>query len=255
MLDKPDALLFRNHVYAFVSKSAGIHFIKCFQVQQVFQFTKQLENHCASREHGVDARGRTRGCHNMKLKDCMFHIRMAGDLERIQKAPTSGIVSEVGKALERLQRERIIPKGDIPRDSIMATYLKLRMTEPGSNQKLLKTLWSDGDQRLSAYLAIVVRLWLLSPAESVVESMASAVKAVFGTQQARGLNHESAEHELIIRWNGPNVPHADWLIKAVLRKHPHLDNFVRASFSEQVQGRVIARHKRERCARSFIYRD
>ena len=101
----------------------------------------------------------------------------------------------------------------------MAAYSKLRMTKPGSNQKLLKTLWSDGDQRLSAYLVIVVRLWLLSPAESVVESMASAVKVVFGIQQARGLSHESAENDLIIQWNGPNVPHADWLIKAVLKKN------------------------------------
>ena len=30
--------------------------------------------------------------YNMKQKDCMFHTRMAGDLERIQKAPSSGIV-------------------------------------------------------------------------------------------------------------------------------------------------------------------
>ena len=190
----------------------------------------------------------------MKLKDSMVYIRMAGDLERIQKAPSSGIVNEIGKALERLQRERIIPKEDMPWDSIRATYAKLRMTGPGSNRKLLKILWSDGDQRLRAYLVIVVRLWLISPAESVVESMASVVKAVFGTHTARGLSHESAASELIVRWNGPKPAQADWLIEAVLKKYPHLDNFVRASFSQQLEGKVIARHEAEICPRSFLKR-
>ena len=227
----------------------------CSQIHQISHFTGQLENHAASRQNGVDARGRTFGSHNMKVKEDMAYIRMAGDLERISKAPSSGIVREVGKALERLQRDKIIPREVVPWDSIMATYSKLRMMEPGSNHQLLKRLWSAGDARLAPYLALVVRLWLLCPAESVVESMASTVKAVFGTQKTRGLSHRSAASELIIRWNGPDVPHSDGLLRYVQRRNPALNNFVRATFSQQLEGKVIARHKQEKNPRWFMYRN
>ncbi|XP_043231410.1 uncharacterized protein LOC122386354 isoform X2 [Amphibalanus amphitrite] len=222
-------------------------------VKEILAFTRALESHCASREHGVDARGRTRGCHNLQLKEKMVQVRQAADLERLQQSPTSSAITEVGRALSALQHASLIPTAPIPWESVAATFKELKSMQHGTNQKLFKELWLRDDHRLLPYLSVVARLWLLSPSESVVESMASVVKAVFGVSSSRVLDHGNAEKELIVRWNGPSVPQADGLIAAVVQKYPHLDNFVRSTLSQQVEGKVIARHKAHRCAKSHIY--
>lgn len=84
--------------------------------------------------------------------------------------------------------------------------------------------------------------------------MASTIKAVYGSSSNRVLDHKNAEKELIVRWNGPSVPQSDGLISDVLKKYPELDNFVRASLGQTLEGKVIARHKQEKCPRSYIYR-
>ena len=63
-------------------------------------------------------------------------------------------------------------------------------------------------------LSLVVRPGdaALSPPESVVESMGSVLKAVFG--QHRQLKHCNAAKELIARRSGPHPLHYDSLIKS-----------------------------------------
>ena len=226
-----------------------------FQLKEISAFARALETHCASREDGVDARGRTRGCHNMQLKEKMGQIRQAADLEELQKSSSSSSVKEVGKALRALQLASVISTAPIPWESICATLQELKGMHPGTNQRLFKDLCHRKDGRLAPYLDLVTRLWLISPAESVVESMASVVKSVFGVSSSRVLNHSNAAKELIVGWNGPSVPQADWVIATVLRKYPHLDNFVRATLSQQLEGKVISRYESQKCARSYIFTD
>ena len=83
--------------------------------------------------------------------------------------------------------------------------------------------------------------------------MGSVLKAVF--RDNRVLDHENAARELIIRWNGPDVAHADGLIERLLRRNPQLNNCVRATISQAVEGTVIARHLSTRHPRSLIYPD
>ena len=73
-------------------------------------------------------------------------------------------------------------------------------------QQLLKLLWNQREQKplLRAYIDLVKRLWLIYPAESVVESMSSILKEVFGTH--RNMKHENAAQELAI-WGASS---ADW---------------------------------------------
>ena len=47
----------------------------------------------------------------------------------------------------------------------------------------------------------------------MVESMSSILKEVFGTH--RILNHENAEKELVVRWNGPHENMAESFLNAV----------------------------------------
>ena len=91
----------------------------------------------------------------------------------------------------------------------------------------------------------------LCPAESVVESMASTVKDMYGVH--RQLNHENAAKELIVRWNGPDPSHADFLTQTALKKGGF--NFTRSAVSivSALQGTVIARHKATKCARAHIF--
>ena len=129
----------------------------------------------------------------------------------------------------------------------------MKKLPPADNRKLFKGLWemAKDDQSLSDYMAVVVRLWLIWPVESVVESMGSVLKDVF--KNSRVLDHDNAAKELIVRWNGPDVAHADGLVDQVLRRNPDMNNFVRASIAQAVKGTVISRHLSSRHPRSFIY--
>ena len=122
------------------------------------------------------------------------------------------------------------------------------------NPEMLRALWkmaADGQPELWPFLHLVVRLWLISPSESVVESMAGIVKVVFGPH--RRLLHENAAKELIIRWNGPELCSADGLVNRVQQKYRF--NFSRSSVSiaAATEGTVIARYKSQKCPRLSYY--
>ena len=97
----------------------------------------------------------------------------------------------------------------------------------------------------------MVHLWLISPTETVVESMASTIQEVFGAH--RQLDHSNAARELVIRWNGPEPCWADSLIGAVQRQANF--NFIRHKTGphQTVNGVVITRHKNTPSAKVVLY--
>lgn len=210
---------------------------------EISAFTKALERHCASRENGKDSRGSTKGSHNSKLLEVMPDIRAIADLQALRRSPTSGILKDVDAAQRRLLARRIIPECVAP-GSLRVAYEAIKATEDGlSNPRLYQELWKAAAQKpeLKPFVALVTRLWLCSPTESVVESMASVAKEVFGAH--RQLSHENAAKELVVRWNGPDTCSADWLVTEVQRRHKY--NFTRSATSimAAVEGTVIARHR------------
>lgn len=224
------------------------------QVAEIGNFTKALSESCGSRAKGHDSRGSSKGSHNQKLTDSMEDIKTVSDLGAIQASPTSGVVGSIVIAACRLHRAGIIPC-ELTHVTARAAYDSLKKLSPADNKKLFKSLWvvAKDDVALRAYMYVVGRLWLIWPVESVVESMGSVLKAVF--RDNRVLDHENAARELIIRWNGPDVAHADGLIERLLRRNPELNNCVRANISQAVEGTVIARHLSTRHPRSLIYPD
>ena len=232
-------------------------FIKCIilsQVSEVSAFTCALVEHCGRRSKGHDARGSTKGSDNDRLAGRMDAVRAASDLSAIQASPSSSVIGTVLVAVSRLHTGGLIPS-TVPQDSVRAAYDTLKKLSPANSKVLFKELWSASrtESRLRPFVDLVVRLWLISPTESVVESMASVVKDLFGAN--RILDHENAVQELIVRWNGPDLAHADWLIGKVLAKNPHLNHFVRGHIGRAVEGTVIARHRAYRNPGSYIHMD
>ncbi|KAF0296390.1 spicule matrix protein [Amphibalanus amphitrite] len=225
------------------------------QSKEIKSFAAALADHCRRREKSTDARGATKGCHNAQLMDAMNDIRTASDLHSIKQSRTSSVAVEVQQALHRLKRRRMIPDV-VTGECLKVAYQALQNSAPNlSNQELLKFLWERAKLQaaLTPYVDTVIRLWLLCPAESVVESMGSTVKAVFGVH--RQLRHDNAEKELIVRWNGPDPAHSDYVVQAALKRGGF--DFVRSTVSivSMLQSTVIARHKAAKCARTYIFHD
>ena len=88
---------------------------------------------------------------------------------------------------------------------------------------------------------LVTQLWLVTPAESIVESMARVAKDVFDTH--RRLGHRKAAKELTTRWNCPGLTAADSLIRAVNSKNKFNFKRTRSSLAAAFEGTVIARHR------------
>ena len=114
-----------------------------------------------------------------------------------------------------------------------------------TNQEPLKHLLLRQAAVTKPYLDLVIRMWLISPPESVVESMVSAVKEVFGMH--RQLTHANAAMEPAIRWNGPDLCSADQLIGAVVARL-QLGRTTNSGSSALLAGEVLRRHL-GKCAR------
>ena len=225
-----------------------------FQAKEISCFATALADHCSRRERGTDAKGANKGCHNAQLLEGMEDIRTASDLQAIRQSRTSGIAVEVERALQRLKRRRLIPHV-VTGECVKAAYQALQNSPPSlSNQELFKFLWEKAKQQssLTPYVDMVTRLWLLCPAESVVESMGSTVKAVFGVH--RQLQHENATKELIVRWNGPDPSHSDCVTQEALKRGGF--DFVRSrvSIASALHGTVITRHKAIKTARTLVFK-
>ena len=184
----------------------------------------------------------------------MHDIRTIADLRELRRSPSSGILKEVDTAQRRLLARRIIPECITPA-SLRVGYQAIKATEEDlPNARLYQELWKATKEmpELKPYFHLVTRLWLCSPSESVVESMASVAKEVFGLH--RRLKHESAAKELMVRWNGPELCSAEWLLGEVQRRFGF--NFTRSgtSIAGAVEGTVIARQKSTRCPRAPVFR-
>lgn len=223
------------------------------QTTEISAFSRALREHCAQREMGADRRGSSKGSQNAKLVDAMEDVRTVADLQELRRSRSSGVLRSVDVAIRRLVARHIIPEG-VPPATLKLAYDTIHATNEGlTNQELFKELCNATKSKpeLQAYTALVTRLWLISPAESVVESMASIVKEVFGVH--RQLLHENAAKELIVRWNGPDMCSADGFIREVQRRHKF--NFMRSSLTiaATAEGTVIARHKTKRCPRASFF--
>ena len=167
------------------------------QTTEISAFSRALREHCAQREMGADRRGSSKGSQNAKLVDAMEDVRTVADLQELRRSRSSGVLRSVDVAIRRLMARHIIPEG-VPPATLKLAYDTIHETNEGlTNQELFKELCNAAKSKpeLQAYTALVTRLWLISPAESVVESMASIVKEVFGVH--RQLLHENAAKELI----------------------------------------------------------
>ena len=226
------------------------------QVKELHAFTAALIDHCEKRAQGQDCRGNTKGAMNQRVSLAMLDIRAAGDLTRLKKTGHVDHVKLVESSIKALVAQKLIPQSAVvSMQSLTAAYTFLSCVSGDSNRELFKALHKEAQSRvaLKPYVDLVTRLWLLCPPESVVESMASVVEDVFG--QHRQLNHDNAEKELMIRWNGPDVHHAGDLLAAVQRKYAN--NFIRktACITAAVSGSVYRKHVMDRkCRRGSIFR-
>ena len=222
------------------------------QADEIGTFCRALANHCEQRDHGVDRRGNRHGSDNAKLSGRMEDVRLVGDLLQLRSARFVYVTVDIANASERLQRSGLVPTA-CSMESVKTCFNELRsdackgMT---TNQELLKHLLLHQTAATKPYLDLVIRIWLISPPESVVESMASAVKEVFGMH--RQLTHANAAMEMAIRWNGPDLCSADQLIGAVVAKL-QLGRATSSGASALLAGKVIRRHLGNVCARSRAF--
>ena len=192
----------------------------------------------------------------------MANIRQVADLHllAVSEAPVSSSASLVREAANKLAAGRLIPRSAVPSAvDIRAALTLLRRQRAWTNQQLWKLLVSREHRQnlhVKAFADLVTRLWLLSPPESVVESMASIIGEVFG--EHRQLNHENAAQELVVRWNGPSLCRADHLLKSVQQKLSGQDTFrcVRrtTTIGQSMDGTVISRHKRAADSKACLWR-
>ena len=183
----------------------------------------------------------------------MPDIRQVADLHQLAASEVHVPLSArlVREAANRLAAGKLVPRSAVPSEVDIRAALSLLRRHPShTSQQLWKLLVSPEHQQnlhIKGFADFVTRLWLLSPPESVVESMASVIGDVFG--EHRQLNHVNAAKELVVRWNGPNMCRADKLLKTVQADLSGQDTFrcVRRSnapIGQAMVGTVITRHKR-----------
>ena len=210
---------------------------------------------CNTRMDGVDARGNKQGAMNQKLNALMSDVRVVGDLTGMQRLVHETCLNGVQRSMDKLIREKCAPAScAVDLATIRAGWQFLREQTPGlPNQALLKLLAREVKVRqdLRPYYNFVVRMWLLSPPESVVESMGSVAENVFGTH--RQLDHQNAAMELQVRWNGPAVFQADSIIRAVQAKYHH--RFERTmDIRTNLEGTVIRKHLTQECKTASVFK-
>ena len=231
------------------------HVPGCLQCRDAAAFTRSMVAELRHRRGGMNAAGSNLGTDNQRVMDAMIDIRSVADLQRIRDNRYDTVDAAVG-AIQRLVARGLVPRScSVPRESVLAAHTLLQEPQraTGCNQQLLKLLFGNcgSDGSLRPYIDLVVRLWLISPTETVVESMASAIQEVFGVH--RQLDHSNAARELVIRWNGPEPCKADGLIGAVQRRAKF--NFIRHKTGphQTVNGVVITRHKNTPSAKVVLY--
>ncbi|KAF0306494.1 hypothetical protein FJT64_022013 [Amphibalanus amphitrite] len=189
------------------------------QTELISSFCEELLETMKRRRRGMTLSGPIR-VKNQTVTSLMWKIRKVGDLVMVQASKDTQQLQVRGicEAMELLVAQGLIPASSVAPESSVVEAVSVLRTLPSTdatNQHLLRHLHREQERKplLRAYVQLVTRLWLLLPAESVVESMASVLKEVFATH--RQLHHDNAAKELVVRWNGPDVGEADQLISRV----------------------------------------
>ena len=161
-------------------------------------------------------------------------------------------VSSVPTAVRTLKEQKILPNElVVGLPQIRAAHKFVRelpneLTDRELYVRLQKQAQSEAI--LGPYGDMVARIWMLAAPESVVESMCSVVKDIFG--ENRQLSHANAAKELCVRWNGPEPVCADKLLEHV-RQRCQKDNFL--TVGQKDIGKVMRRHLGRRCHRAPVY--
>ena len=225
-----------------------------WQADELATFCRTLMATMSARRKGQDAHGNSRGTANAELQRHMGHIKMVGNLSHTaaSSVPQHTQVSALKQAGEILARAKLVPASSVPPEwAVVEAVVFLRAQKDSNNKALLRAMWLAAKENaaLRPYANFVIRLWLLLPAESVVESMGSVLKEVFSTK--RQLRHENAAKELLVRWNGPPVAKAGGLVREVRSTYRH--QFVRRDERmKHVLGRVLRKQTKKEYAFSIF---
>ena len=109
----------------------------------------------------------------------MLDIRTAGDLVRLKQTGHVEHLKEVERRIKSPREQSLIPaSAHVGLESLTATCRVLTEASGSTNQELLVTLHKEAQAHplLKPYVDLVTRLWLIFPAESVGESMASVAE-------------------------------------------------------------------------------
>lgn len=230
---------------------------KFLQAKDLEAFLRALVRSCKRRRDGLDTRGRQVGASNGHLNSHCHQLRAVGDLLQLRKVVHPQCLMNVVEAGRTLAKVGIVPASAVPSSSAVRSAYDCVRSVPGevTNAYLYRVMYERArtDAVLRPYLEMVTRIWLLSAPESVVESMASVVKDVFG--EHRQPEHPNAAMELAIRWNGPEMVCADAVVKAVQKNYQ--TNFVRTgqpTINRSMHGTVLTRHYGQQCPRELAFR-
>ena len=174
-----------------------------FQAAKIVAFCAKLIERLSCRAKGYDKSGSSKGTSNMAVERSMPDIRMVADLHQLAASSVPVPVSArlVREAAERLAAGELVRRSTVPSEMDIRAALSLLRQYPSSTSQQVWKLLAGRDHRqnlhLKAFADFVTRLWLLSPPESVVESMASVIGEVFG--EHRQLSHSNAAQELVVR--------------------------------------------------------
>ena len=182
-------------------------------------------------------------------------MRNAGDLVQLQRTSHEDCLSSVKGSIDKLVEGNMAPRSaTVEMPSVRAAWDFVRKQDAGlSNQELLALLAEETKARpiTAPFYSFVVRCWLMSPPESVVESMASTAQNVFGTH--RQLQHTNAALELQIRWNGPSVFSADAVLEACLTQFKGR-RFTRVKdIGPQVES-IVTQRLMKKCRRHSVFK-
>ena len=208
---------------------------------------------------GQDVSGSDKNTANYALGQSMDDIRAVADLHQLANSnvPVPVAARFYREAAERLVRRKLIPVDSVPAEAeVRAVLPLLHRHRAATNQELWKLLNGHAsDHSMKMFTDLVTRVWLLSPPESVVESMGSIIAEVFG--EHRQLEHGNAAKELIVRWNGPSLCRANRLLARVQRHLSRDDSFrcVRrtTTIGQCFDGTVISRHKRAPDHKAYLW--
>ncbi|XP_043200760.1 uncharacterized protein LOC122371027 [Amphibalanus amphitrite] len=230
--------------------SASEPSVPAAEVAKIAFFCTSIMERLKFRGAGQDVSGSDKNTANNVLGQSMADLRAVADLHQLagSTVPVPVAARLYREAGERLVRRKLIPVDTVPTEGEIRSVLPLlRRHREETNQQLWKMLNRHADDHSARALTnLVTRIWLLSPPESVVESMGSVIAEVFG--EHRQLEHGNAAKELIVRWNGPSLCRADRLLSRVHRHLSRDDSFrcVRrtTTIGQSFHGTVITRHKR-----------